>query len=168
MKSEPDAYSIDDLRRDRRTMWDGVRNYQARNYMREMARGDKVLFYHSNTKVAGVVGVAKVVRTAYPDPTQFDPDSHYFDPTADRDDPRWSLVDIGFVRAFARTVSLDELKAHAAELGDLAVIRKGNRLSVSAVSEDQFDFIVDLATRRSPRAPPARWRTAPRGAHRIS
>lgn len=145
MKSEPSVYSIDDLRRDGSTPWDGVRNYQARNSMRSMRKGDKVLYYHSNCDVPGVVGVAKVVRTAYPDPTQFDPASKYFDPTSDPADPRWSLVDVGFVRAFKRTVSLDELKAHAAELGDMAVIRKGNRLSVMPVTPEQFTFVVDLA-----------------------
>ena len=145
MKSEPSVYSIDDLRRDGSTPWDGVRNYQARNSMRSMRKGDKVLYYHSNCDVPGVVGVAKVVRTAYPDPTQFDPASKYFDPTSDPADPRWSLVDVGFVRAFKRTVSLDELKAHAAELGDMAVIRKGNRLSVMPVTPEQCTFFVDLA-----------------------
>jgi predicted RNA-binding protein with PUA-like domain len=150
MKSEPDVYSIDHLRRDRRTAWDGVRNFQARNYMRSMVKGDRILYYHSNTAVPGVVGVAKVVATAYPDPTQFDPQSKYFDPTSDPDDPRWSLVDVAFVRAFPRVVSLEELKSHADQLGDLAVIRKGNRLSVSPVSDDQFAFIVELARRRAP------------------
>jgi predicted RNA-binding protein with PUA-like domain len=151
MKSEPDVYSIEDLRRDGSTPWDGVRNYQARNYLRSMRRGDKVLYYHSNCAVPGVVGLAKVVRTAYPDPTQFDPTSTYFDPGSDPADPRWSLVDVGFVRVLARTVSLDELKAHAADLGDLAVIRKGNRLSVTPVSPEQYAYIVALARRRAPR-----------------
>jgi predicted RNA-binding protein with PUA-like domain len=148
MKSEPDAYSIDDLRRDGRTPWDGVRNFQARNYLRSMRRGDKVLYYHSNTTPPGVVGIAKVVSTAYPDPTQFDPASKYYDATSDPSDPRWSLVDIGFVRAFARVVSLDELRSHADALGDLAVIRKGNRLSVTPVADEQFAYIVALARRR--------------------
>ena len=106
MKSEPDVYSIDDLKRDRKTMWDGVRNYQARNYMRSMALGDQILYYHSNCEVPGVVGLAKVVRLAYPDPTQFDPNDSHFDPGSKRDDPRWSLVDVGFVKKFRRTVSL--------------------------------------------------------------
>jgi predicted RNA-binding protein with PUA-like domain len=148
VKSEPDVYSIDDLERDGTEPWDGVRNYQARNYLRQMRKGDRVLFYHSNTAVPGVVGLAKVVATASPDPTQFDPASKYFDPTSDPDDPRWSLVHLGFVKAFDRTVSLDELKGHADELGDLAVIRKGNRLSVCPVTAQQFDVIVRLARRR--------------------
>jgi predicted RNA-binding protein with PUA-like domain len=148
VKSEPDVYSIEDLRRDGTTTWEGVRNFQARNYLRAMRKGDRVLYYHSNADPPGVAGIAKVARTAYPDPTQFDPASHYADPTSDPDDPRWSMVDLAFVKAFARVVSLDELRDHAAELGDLAVIRRGNRLSVCPVSADQFDLIVALARRR--------------------
>ena len=132
MKSEPNAYSIDDLKRDKKTMWDGVRNYQARNFMRSMAIGDQILFYHSNCDVPGVVGLAKVVRLAYVDPTQ-------------PEDPRWSLVDIGFVKKFKRTVSLTELKARAVELGDFALTRTGNRLSVMSVTQAQFDLVVSLA-----------------------
>ena len=145
MKSEPDVYSLDDLKRDKRTMWDGVRNYQARNYMRSMAVGDRVLYYHSNCEVPGVVGVAKVLTPAYPDPTQFDPNDKHYDPTAKRDDPRWSLVDIGFVKKFKRTVSLAELRDHAAALGDFPLIRTGNRLSVMPVTPKQFEVITGLA-----------------------
>jgi hypothetical protein len=147
MKSEPEAYSIDDLKRDKTTMWDGVRNYQARNYMRSMSVGDKILFYHSNCEVPGVVGLAKVVRTAYPDPTQFDPSDKHFDPASKRDDPRWSLVDVGFVKKFRRTVSLTELKEQASRLGDFALIRTGNRLSVMSVTQKQFDLVVSMADR---------------------
>lgn len=145
MKSEPDVYSLDDLKRDKKTMWDGVRNYQARNYMRSMAVGDQVLYYHSNCDVPGVVGLAKVVRAAYPDPTQFDPGDKHFDPTAKREDPRWSLVDVGFVKKFKRTVSLAELREHSKELGDFALIRTGNRLSVMSVTAKQFEVICRLA-----------------------
>lgn len=145
MKSEPDTYSIDDLKRDRSTMWDGVRNYQARNYMRSMTVGDKVLFYHSNCEVPGVVGAAKVSRIAYPDPTQFDPSDSHYDPASKQDDPRWSVVDIAYVKKFRRTVSLAELKEQAASLGDFALIRTGNRLSVMPVTPGQFDVIVGLA-----------------------
>jgi len=145
MKSEPDVYSLDDLKRDKKTMWDGVRNYQARNYMHSMVVGDQVLYYHSNCEVPGVVGIAKVVTKAYPDPTQFDPDDKHYDPTAKRDDPRWSLVDVGFVKRFKRTVSLAELRDHAAELGDFPLIRTGNRLSVMPVTPDQFEVVTRLA-----------------------
>ena len=147
MKSEPDVYSLDDLKRDKKTMWDGVRNYQARNYMRSMAVGDQILYYHSNCEVPGVVGLAKVVRTAYPDPTQFDPKDKHFDPTSKRDDPRWSLVDVGFVKKFRRTVSLAELREQARSLGDFPLIRTGNRLSVMPVTPAQFEFITGLAGR---------------------
>lgn len=113
-----------------------------------MAKGDPVLFYHSNCDVPAVVGIAKVVRTAYPDPTQFDPSSKYFDATSKRDDPRWSLVDIGFVKKLRRPVSLAQLKEHADELGDFALTRTGNRLSVLPLTDEQFAFIVGLAIRR--------------------
>jgi len=145
VKSEPEAYSIDDLKRDKRTMWDGVRNYQARNYLRDMAIGDHLLYYHSNCDVPGVVGLAKVVATAYADPTQFDLSDPHYDPKSSPDEPRWSLVDVAFVKKFKRTVSLAELRELADRLGDLALIRTGNRLSVMPVSKDQYDLIVGLA-----------------------
>jgi predicted RNA-binding protein with PUA-like domain len=145
VKSEPDTFSIDDLKARKVEPWDGVRNYQARNYLRAMAKGDEVFVYHSSTDVPAVVGIAKVARTARPDPTQFDPESHYFDPTSDPADPRWSLVDLRFVKKFKRPVTLEELKAHAAGLGDFALIRKGNRLSVLPVTDEQWDFILSLA-----------------------
>ncbi|MEI7992799.1 MAG: EVE domain-containing protein [Actinomycetota bacterium] len=145
MKSEPNAYSIDDLKRDKKTMWDGVRNYQARNFMRSMAIGDQLLFYHSNCDVPGVVGLAKVVRLAYVDPTQFDPSDKHYDHASKPADPRWSLVDVGFVKKFKRTVSLTELKARTDDLGDFALTRAGNRLSVMSVTQAQFDLVVSLA-----------------------
>ena len=145
MKSEPDVYSLDDLKRDRKTMWDGVRNYQARNYMRSMLVGDQVLYYHSNCDLPGVVGLARIVKTAYPDPTQFDPKDSHYDPASKREDPRWSLVDVGFVKKFRRTVSLSELRDHAKELGDFALIRTGNRLSVMPVSTAQYEVVLRLA-----------------------
>jgi len=145
VKSEPGAYSIDDLKRDKRTMWDGVRNYMARNYMRSMAVGDQLLYYHSNCEVPGVVGLAKVAKTAYPDPTQFDPSDSHYDPASKPGDPRWSLVDVRYVKKFKRTVSLTELKAYADELGDFALTRTGNRLSVMPVTAEQFEFILRLA-----------------------
>ncbi|MGZ8786074.1 MAG: EVE domain-containing protein [Acidimicrobiia bacterium] len=119
MKSEPGDYSIDDLERDGTAPWDGIRNYQARNLMRDnMEVGDRVLFYHSNTKPPGVVGVAEIAGRPCPDHTQFDPDAKYFDPPSDRDNPRWIMVDVGFVERLPRMVSLPELRAYR-ELADL-------------------------------------------------
>ncbi|MDE1957782.1 MAG: EVE domain-containing protein [Xanthomonadaceae bacterium] len=143
MKTEPGAFSIADLARKRREPWDGVRNYQARNYLRAMRKGDGVLVYHSNCAVPGVVGIAKVARAAYPDPTQFDPKHLHFDPASRRDDPRWSLVDVAYVRTLKRNIALDELKGRP-ELAGLALIQRGNRLSVLPVSAAQWDFILGL------------------------
>lgn len=146
MKSEPDAFSIDDLQRVGVEPWNGVRNYQARNFMRDgMNVGDGVLFYHSNTKVPGITGTATVASGAYPDETQFDRKSPYYDPKASREEPRWQLVDIAFERKLARTISLDEIKQHADRLGDeFALIRRGNRLSVFPVSAAQYKFLLSL------------------------
>lgn len=146
MKSEPDAFSIDDLQRVGVEPWNGVRNYQARNFMRDgMKVGDGVLFYHSNTKVPGIIGTATVASGAYPDETQFDRKSPYYDPKASREEPRWQLVDIAFERKLARTISLDEIKQHADRLGDeFALIRRGNRLSVFPVSAAQYKFLLSL------------------------
>ncbi len=144
MKSEPDAYSIDDLERDGREPWDGIRNYQARNMMRDdMKVGDKVFFYHSNCKEPGVVGIMKVASKPYPDPTQFDPDSKYHDPKSDPDEPRWCLVDVRFVRKLKRTISLAEIKSHPG-LDDMILTRKGNRLSVMPVDKAHWDIILGL------------------------
>lgn len=136
MKSEPDVYSIDDLRRDGSTLWDGVRNYRARNNMRAMKLGDEVLYYHSNAKPPGVVGIARVCREAYPDPTQFDRKSKYFDEKSRRDDPRWWLVDIEFTEKLPRTVGLDEVKSDPA-LSEMELVRYG-RLSVQSVRKVEF------------------------------
>ena len=146
MKSEPDAFSIEDLERVGVEPWNGVRNYQARNFMRDgMNVGDGVLFYHSNTKVPGITGTATVASGAYPDETQFDRKSPYYDPKASREEPRWQLVDIAFERKLARTISLDEIKQHADRLGDeFALIRRGNRLSVFPVSAAQYKFLLSL------------------------
>jgi len=139
MKSEPDAYSIDDLERDGSTHWDGVRNYKARNNMRAMKVGDEVLYYHSNAKPPGVVGIARVCREAYPDPSQFDRKSHYFDEKSKKDDPRWSLVDVEFVARLPDPVSLDDVKSEKT-LADMELVRYG-RLSVQSVTEAQFDRV---------------------------
>lgn len=146
MKSEPDAFSIDDLEKVGTEPWNGVRNYQARNFMRDrMQVGDGVLFYHSNCKEPGIVGTATVATVAYPDDTQFDPRSDYYDPKSTREDPRWSLVDVKFERKLARTIALDEIKQHADALGDgFALTQRGNRLSVLPVTAAQWKFLLAL------------------------
>jgi predicted RNA-binding protein with PUA-like domain len=143
MKSEPDEFSIDDLARKKSEPWSGVRNYQARNYLREMRVGDGVLFYHSSCAEPGVVGIAEVATDAHADPTQFDPESDYFDAKSTRGEPRWSLVDVKFKRKLKRVIALTELKGRK-ELHGLALIRPGNRLSVLPVSKAQWDFILEL------------------------
>jgi len=144
MKSEPDTFSLDDLERVEREPWDGVRNYQARNFMRDGMRvGDKVFFYHSNCKVPGIVGIAKVASEAYPDPTQFDPKDSHFDPRSSRDNPRWVLVDVAFVRRLKRTIALSELKDDPA-LEGMPLVRKGNRLSVMPVEPAHWKHILSL------------------------
>jgi predicted RNA-binding protein with PUA-like domain len=144
MKTEPDAYSIDDLAADGTTHWDGVRSYQARNLMRdEMKVGDMVLFYHSQLRPPGVAGLAQVVRESYPDHTAWDPDSKYFDPKSNPEEPRWFMVDIGFVRKFDRLITIDELKEYP-ELSDMVLLNR-SRLSVQPVTKDEFDFVVGLA-----------------------
>ena len=144
MKSEPDAFSIDDLKRKGQEHWDGVRNYQARNFMRDGMRiGDKVFFYHSNCAEPGIVGVAEVATDAYPDPSQFDPKSKYFDAASSRDNPRWMLVDVKFVKKLKRTVTLKELQADPA-LADMALVRKGNRLSVMPVGAEDWRHILAM------------------------
>lgn len=145
MKSEPDEFSIDALERVVTEPWTGVRNYQARNYMlKDMKVGDPILFYHSNCAVPGVVGLAEVASAPYPDPTQFDRKSDYHDPKSSREEPRWWLVDVRFVRKFRRTVSLEDLKARADDFGDFALLRRGNRLSVLPVGASQFKRILSM------------------------
>jgi predicted RNA-binding protein with PUA-like domain len=146
MKSEPEAFSIDDLeQRPKQTEhWDGVRNYQARNMMRDaMKVGDLVFFYHSNCEVPGIVGVARIAREAYPDHTAFDPENHHFDPKSDPAKPRWFMVDVQFVRKLRRTISLAELKERP-ELAGLTLLRRGNRLSVMPVEEAMWNAILAL------------------------
>jgi predicted RNA-binding protein with PUA-like domain len=143
MKSEPGSYSIDDLQRDGQTSWEGVRNYQARNFMRdEMQVGDGVLYYHSNASPPGVAGLAKVSRTGYPDPTALDPDSHYFDEKASPEDPRWFMVDIEFVEKFPTYIPLSTL-GETPGLEKMPVNNK-SRLSVQPVTEEEFRIIRDL------------------------
>ncbi len=142
MKSEPESYGIDHLRKDKKTAWTGVRNFQARNYMRDgMQVGDSVLFYHSNCKEPGVYGLAKVVSKPYPDPTQFDPTSHYFEKRATKEKPVWYLVDIAFVRTLANPVLLPALREDDATCG-MQMLRAGSRLSVTPVTKSQFDAVI--------------------------
>jgi predicted RNA-binding protein with PUA-like domain len=145
MKSEPGDFGIDDLERVGTEPWTGVRNYQARNFMRQMQVGDGVLFYHSNCEVPGIYGIAEVASAAYPDKTQFDKKSKYFDPKATREQPRWELVDVRYVRHLARPLPLDEIRGHADALGeDFALIRKGSRLSVLPVTAAQWKLLLAL------------------------
>ena len=144
MKSEPDAYSIDALQRDGRDMWDGVRNYQARNMMRDdMKMGDEVFFYHSSCKVPAVVGIAKVASAPYPDPTQFDKKSKYYDEKSTEENQRWVLVDIAFKRKMKRPITLRELKEHPA-LVDFRLNQRGNRLSIFPVDKKHWNVILGL------------------------
>jgi predicted RNA-binding protein with PUA-like domain len=143
MKSEPDEYSIDDLVRDKQSGWFGVRNYQARNYMRdEMALGDPVLFYHSSCPEPGIVGLAQVASAPHPDETQFEKKGKYFDEKSTRDDPRWMCVDVKIVRK-TRLLSLAEIRDHE-KLADMMILRKGNRLSITPVSLAQWRVIEKL------------------------
>lgn len=148
MKSEPSVYGIEDLERNGRTGWEGVRNYQARNLLRDAVKsGDRVLFYHSNAEPTGVAGLAKVVREAYPDPGAFDPEHDYFDPKSDAGHPTWYAVDIAFVERFARVVPLAELKGTPG-LEQMMVTQRGSRLSVQPVSRDEFETVVRLARKK--------------------
>ena len=149
LKSEPDTFSIDDLAKSpkRTTAWEGVRNYQARNMMRdEMRVGDQGFFYHSSCDVPGIQGIVAVARESYPDASAFDPKSPYHDPASDPANPRWQLVDVKLVRKFARPVTLEELKHHAGgKLKDMIVLRRGNRLSITPVAPAEWKFILSLA-----------------------
>ena len=151
MKSEPETFSLTDLQncKDGTEPWDGIRNYQARNFMRDdMKVGDDVLFYHSNCPEPGVVGLARIASKPYPDPTAFDPKSKYFDEKSDPENPRWILVDVAFVSKFERTVTLSEMREEKA-LSEMRILQKGNRLSITPVSESEFRAIVSMSS--SPR-----------------
>jgi predicted RNA-binding protein with PUA-like domain len=145
-KTEPDAYSIDRLEREGRTEWSGVRNFQARNNMVAMKLGDRGFFYHSSTKPPGIVGLCEVVREAYPDFTQFDPKSDYYDPSSNPEKPKWKMVDVGFVEKFPRMITLDELKSRAdLDLDGMTLLRRGSRLSVQPVEERFWHAILQTA-----------------------
>ena len=144
MKSEPSEFGIDDLEACGTEPWDGIRNYQARNMIRDqMEPGDQAFFYHSSCEIPGIVGIMEIATSAYPDPTAFDPDDKHFDAASDPENPRWYLVDVRFGRKLARTIPLSELKS-CAELESFPLVRRGNRLSVMPVSEDEWEFILSL------------------------
>jgi predicted RNA-binding protein with PUA-like domain len=144
MKSEPDDYSIEDLERDKMEPWDGIRNYQVRNMIRDdMQIGDQAFFYHSSCKVPAIVGIMKIVSQAYPDPTQFDPKSKYYDEKSTNEDPRWLLVDVAFERKTNRPITLAELKQNPG-LADFKLTQRGNRLSIFPVSKDHWNLILGL------------------------
>ncbi len=148
MKSEPQTFGIDDLARQphKTDHWDGIRNYQARNYIRDKMRvGDLAFFYHSNCANPGIVGIIKITRAAYPDLTAWDPNEKYFDPKSNPDDPRWFMVDVKLVRKLKRVISLHELKQHKA-LQDMSLLRRGNRLSIMPLTHKQWNYIVKLET----------------------
>jgi predicted RNA-binding protein with PUA-like domain len=149
MKSEPDAFSIDTLAKLGRSPWDGVRSYQARNHMQAMAIGDLALFYHSSTADRGVVGLSRVVRTAYPDHTQFDPKSQYYDAGSKPTAPRWFMVDVEFVEKFPKLLALDTIKADK-NFADMLLVRRGMRLSVQPVEAKHMRRILKLAGAASP------------------
>jgi predicted RNA-binding protein with PUA-like domain len=141
MKSEPETYGIDHLKADKKTAWTGVRNFLARNYMRdEMRVGDPVLFYHSSCKVPGVYGVAKVASAPYPDPTQFDTKSDYFEPRATKEKPVWYLVDIAFVKKLKEPVTLTDIRANP-KLKSMVILQPGSRLSITPVSPEHFSIL---------------------------
>ena len=142
MKSEPDAYSIRNLETDRTTLWDGIRNYQARNFMRKMNIGDQVFFYHSNCKPPGIIGLMEVIDKNITDPTQFDPSSKYYDPKSNRKEPRWDCVKVKFTTKFKEILSLQELRSLFSE-DDLIVVKKGNRLSITPVKEQSAKLLLD-------------------------
>jgi len=144
MKSEPETYGIDDLERFGVDHWDGIRNYQARNFIRdEMRVGDQAFFYHSNCEEPGIVGLMEIASEAYPDHTAFDPEDPHFDDKSDPDDPRWLMVDVKFVRKLKRTISLRELKTYKT-LANMRLVQKGNRLSIMPLTKKEWDFILKL------------------------
>ena len=146
VKSEPNVFSVDDLSEcpDQTRWWKHVRNYQARNFMRDdMQIGDRVFFYHSNTDIPAIVGVAEIASEPYPDPDAFNPDAKYFDPKSDPENPRWFMVDVRYKRKLKRTITLAELKEHK-KLAEMQLLKRGNRLSIMPVSEKHWEFILSL------------------------
>jgi predicted RNA-binding protein with PUA-like domain len=147
MKSEPNVFSIDDLKKKKKTHWDGVRNFQAKNFMKnEMKKGDEVLFYHSNADPSSAVGVGQVIKEGYADHTQFDPDDPHYFPSADPKNPIWFMVDIKFVAKFKKAVSLEEIKNNP-KLKKMRLVQRGNRLSVMPVEKNEFEEIVKMGSK---------------------
>ena len=144
IKSEPDVYSIDDLKKDKKTHWDGVRNYQARNFMRdEMKKGDQVIFYHSNSEPPGAIGVCEVVKEGYPDFTAFDPEDKHYDPKSKKDNPTWIMVDVKYKSKFKNLVPIADIKENP-KLKDMKLVQRGNRLSVMPLTKAEFDEIIKM------------------------
>lgn len=144
LKSEESCYSIDDLKKDKKTYWDGVRNYQARNFMRSMEKGDLAFFYHSNSNPTGIAGIAKIVKESYPDYTAWDKKDQHYDPKSTEEKPLWDMVDIQFVKKFKEVIPLSELREQKG-LQDMKILQKGSRLSVTPVTKKEFDLITKLA-----------------------
>lgn len=148
LKSEPDSFSIENLaaKPKQTTAWDGVRNYQARNMLRDsMKKGDTAFFYYSSCEVPGIAGIVRIVKEGYPDKTAFDPKDDHYDPESDPKRPRWFVVDVKLVRKLKRVITLDELRRHASdELSEMRLLQRGNRLSVTPVSQSEWDFILAL------------------------
>ncbi|MBN8551137.1 MAG: EVE domain-containing protein [Deltaproteobacteria bacterium] len=144
VKTEESVYSIDRFQSDKKTVWEGVRNYQARNYLRAMQKGDEVLVYHSNSDPTAIVGLAQVRLTAFADPSQFDPKSEFFDPKASKEAPRWFCPEFGFVKKFKRPLSLEHLKGQS-DLKGMVLLQRGSRLSVQPVTDKEFTLILKLA-----------------------
>lgn len=145
-KSEPGCYSIDDLKKDKTAPWDGVRNYQARNFMRDMSKGDIVLFYHSNANPPGIAGISKVTKEAYPDNTAWDPKSEHPDPKSTKENPRWYMVNLGFVKKFKELIPIERLR-EMKPLTDMVILQKGSRLSVTPVTKKEYDAIIKESTK---------------------
>ena len=144
MKSEPTTYSIQDLKKSGKDLWDGVRNYQARNFMmNDMQIGDEVLFYHSNAKPPGIVGLAYISKKAQPDPTAFNSKSKYYDPSSKKENPRWFCVEVGFKRIFKKIISIEKLRQEK-KLSKMLLLKKGQRLSVMPVTKEEFTHIIKL------------------------
>ena len=144
MKSEPDAYSMDDLARDKKTYWDGVRNYQARNFMRDqMKPGDLVFFYYSNAEPPGIAGIAKVASEGYPDPSAFDPKDRHYDPDSKKEKPTWYVIELGYVKKFKKLIPLEQLRK-VQGLEKMPLLQRGQRLSVQPVSAKEWKLICDL------------------------
>ena len=148
IKSEPELFSIDDLAKskDKTTYWDGVRNYQARNFLRdEMQIGDRIVFYHSNSEPSGAIGICEVVKAGYPDFTAFDPKDIHYDPNSKKDNPTWIMVDVKFIQKFERLVPISEIKGNN-KLNKMQLVQRGNRLSVMPLTKSEFDELVKMGT----------------------